>query len=156
VSAIVPKGRIQELEYMKQELFLARGAPRAEADSMPETFTIGDLAREFDVTLRALRFYEARGLLKPQRAGLTRLYSADDKSRLALILKGKSLGFTLQEIREMIANRGKSGAVEESLNLSLPQVEEQLSALRQQKVEIEAAIVELEKDRARLKGESGR
>jgi DNA-binding transcriptional MerR regulator len=156
VIAIVPQGRIQELEYMKQELFLARSAPTDEAEAMPETFTIGDLAREFDVTLRALRFYEARGLLKPQRAGLTRLYSADDKARLALILKGKSLGFTLQEIREMVAGRGKSGAVAGSLNLSLPQVEEQLAALRQQKTEIEAAIVELEHDLVRLKGDAGR
>jgi DNA-binding transcriptional MerR regulator len=121
-----------------------------------EAFTIGDLAREFDVTLRALRFYESRGLLKPQRVGLTRLYSADDKARLGLILKGKALGFTLQEIREMISGKGKAGATAEQLNLSLPQVEEQLVALRQQKIDIESAIAELERDHKRLKAEAGR
>src|SRR3954468_14150310 len=66
-------------------------------------FTIGELSREFGVTLRALRFYENKGLLSPQREGLSRLYSQGDRTRLALILKGKKLGFTLGEIRQMIA-----------------------------------------------------
>jgi DNA-binding transcriptional MerR regulator len=137
---------------MKQEKKMAGD----EASSGPagELFTIGDLAREFDVTLRALRFYEARGLIKPQRVGLTRLYSADDKARLGLILKGKALGFTLQEIRAMIAGKAKGG--EGRLNLSLPQVEEQLVSLRQQKRDIEAAILELEADLKRLKAETAR
>ncbi|MGL4727611.1 MAG: MerR family transcriptional regulator [Bosea sp. (in: a-proteobacteria)] len=131
-------------------------ALQAQTIMAADTFTIGDLAREYDVTLRALRFYESRGLLKPQRVGLTRLYSADDKARLALILKGKALGFTLQEIREMISGKGKAGATEERLNLSLPQIEEQLTSLRQQKIDIESAIVELERDRQRMKAEAGR
>src|SRR5436853_6685752 len=66
-------------------------------------FTIGELSRDFGVTLRALRFYENKGLISPQRDGLNRLYSQADRNRLALILKGKTLGFTLGEIREMIA-----------------------------------------------------
>ena len=66
-------------------------------------FTIGELSREFGVTLRALRFYENKGLISPQREGLSRLYSEGDRTRLALILKGKKLGFTLGEIRQMIA-----------------------------------------------------
>src|SRR3954447_11122035 len=66
-------------------------------------FTIGELSREFGVTLRALRFYENKGLISPQRDGLNRLYSQGDRSRLTLILKGKKLGFTLGEIRQMIA-----------------------------------------------------
>src|SRR5262249_41987406 len=66
-------------------------------------FTIGELSREFGVTLRALRFYENKGLISPQRDGLNRLYSQGDRTRLALILKGKKLGFTLGEIRQMIA-----------------------------------------------------
>src|SRR6202163_4102109 len=66
-------------------------------------FTIGELARDFGVTLRALRFYENKGLISPQRDGLSRLYSQGDRTRLALILKGKKLGFTLGEIRQMIA-----------------------------------------------------
>ena len=66
-------------------------------------FTIGELSREFGVTLRALRFYENKGLISPHRDGLNRLYSQGDRTRLALILKGKKLGFTLGEIRQMIA-----------------------------------------------------
>src|ERR1041384_7237780 len=66
-------------------------------------FTIGELSREFGVTLRALRFYENKGLISPHRDGLNRLYSQGDRTRLALILKGKKLGFTLGEISQMIA-----------------------------------------------------
>ncbi|MFD2032249.1 MerR family transcriptional regulator [Ancylobacter dichloromethanicus] len=76
-------------------------APSGESDF----FTIGDLAREFGVTLRALRFYEDKGLLAPRREGLTRLYSPAERSRLAIILKGKKLGFTLAEIKAMVALR---------------------------------------------------
>ncbi len=115
-----------------------------------EEFTIGDLAREFGVTLRALRFYESRALLDPRRVGLTRLYSANDRAKLALILKGKSLGFTLQEIREMLAQHGRQGEERGKLHFTLPQVEEQLVSLRQQRTEIETAIAELEQTRARL------
>src|SRR5215207_1623374 len=66
-------------------------------------FPTGELSREFGVTLRALRFYENKGLISPHRDGLSRLYSQGDRTRLALILKGKKLGFTLGEIRQMIA-----------------------------------------------------
>ena len=72
-------------------------------------FTISDLARDFGVTLRTLRFYESRGLIAPSRSGMTRIYSARDRARLALILKGKQLGFTLVEIRAMLANEDKKG-----------------------------------------------
>ena len=67
-----------------------------------ETFTIGDLAREFDVTLRAIRFYEDEGLLAPRREGSRRVYSKRDRVRLKLILRGKRLGFSLAEVREML------------------------------------------------------
>src|SRR2546423_15719427 len=72
-------------------------------------FTIGELSREFGVTLRALRFYENKGLITPHRDGLNRLYSQGDRTRLALILKGKKLGFTLGEIRQMIAAEENAG-----------------------------------------------
>ena len=113
-------------------------------------FTIGELARDHGVTLRALRFYESRGLLAPARYGATRIYSAREKARLALILKGKQLGFTLLEIGAMLAieNKRLPGAgIEASvggLPLSRDQVVEQLDLLRGQRSEIEGAIVELE------------
>jgi DNA-binding transcriptional MerR regulator len=110
--------------------------------------TIGDIAREFDVTLRTLRFYEARGLLSPRREGMNRYYSMQDRARLAVILKGKKLGFTLTEIRAMIEHGDDAKS---SLKMSLPQVEEQLAMLRKQLDETQAAIVELEERRASLR-----
>lgn len=106
--------------------------------------TIGDIARDFDVTLRTLRFYEARGLLSPRREGMNRFYSEQDRGRLELILKGKRLGFTLTEIRAMV---GQASEARAGLKLSLPQVEEQLKLLRTQLEECKAAIEELESQR---------
>lgn len=113
-------------------------------------FTIRELARDHSVTLRALRFYESRGLLAPARYGATRIYSAREKARLALILKGKQLGFTLLEIGAMLALENKrlpdagNAASVGGLPLSRDQVVEQLDLLRGQRSEIEGAIVELE------------
>ncbi len=67
-----------------------------------ETYSIADLAREFDVTHRAIRFYEDEGLLSPARDGTRRIYSKRDWVRLKLILRGKRLGFSLAEVREML------------------------------------------------------
>ncbi len=109
--------------------------------------TIGDIARDFDVTLRTLRFYEARGLLSPRREGMNRYYSEQDRSRLSLILKGKKLGFTLTEIRAMVAQNSETKT---GLTLSLPQIDEQLKMLRGQLSECESAIEELEERRSAL------
>ncbi|WP_199153251.1 MerR family DNA-binding transcriptional regulator [Chromobacterium sp. ASV23] len=67
-----------------------------------EFFTISDLAREFDVTLRTIRFYEEQGLIEPQRDGRQRLFTRRDRARLKLILRGKRIGLSLAEIREII------------------------------------------------------
>lgn len=106
-------------------------------------FTIGDLAREFDVTLRALRFYEDKGLLSPRREGLTRLYSAAERTRLGIILKGKKLGFTLAEIKAMVALREGTVVPAGGLALTREKCVEQLGLLEQQKIEIDEAIGEL-------------
>jgi DNA-binding transcriptional MerR regulator len=114
-----------------------------------KSYTIGDLAREFSVTLRTLRFYEDRGLLSPRRDGTARIYDARDRDRLSVILKGKQLGFTLTEIRAMLAeDRVSDGAA--NLKLSLDQIEDQISHLEQQKAEIEQALAELKARRAGL------
>ncbi|WP_425329948.1 MerR family transcriptional regulator [Terrirubrum flagellatum] len=112
------------------------------ADLQAPEFTIGDLAREFGVTLRTLRFYEHRGLLKPRRQGLSRFYDEKAKARLALILKGKQLGFTLTEIRAMLA-ANERGA-QNDLGLSREQMKTQLETLRAERARIEAGIAELE------------
>jgi DNA-binding transcriptional MerR regulator len=105
-------------------------------------YSIGDLAREFNVTLRALRFYESKGLLNPRREGNLRLYTAGDREILAQILKGKQLGFTLSEIRGLIASDDPShGSM--GLKLSREQCVEQIKLLEQQKKDVEDAIAEL-------------
>jgi len=74
----------------------------AEASSAGATYTIGELAREFDLTTRAIRFYEDCGLINPQRAGRNRVYTARDRTRLKLTLRGKRLGLTLAEVKEIV------------------------------------------------------
>ncbi len=111
-------------------------------------YTIGDLAREFGVTLRTLRFYEDRGLLSPRRDGTARIYDARDRERLSVILKGKQLGFTLTEIRAMVAEERSGNKPAMNLKLSLEQVEDQIRHLEQQNSEIEEALAELRARRA--------
>ncbi|BAF86509.1 regulatory protein [Azorhizobium caulinodans ORS 571] len=113
-----------------------------------DVYTIGDLAREFGITLRALRFYEDKGLLSPRREGLARLYSPADRERLTVILKGKRLGFTLAEIRALVAaHEGQSGS---DLALTRDRCLTQLGQLERQRTEIEAAIAELRETADRL------
>jgi DNA-binding transcriptional MerR regulator len=119
-----------------------QGSPSERSDKSVDgdLYTIGDLAREFGVTLRALRFYEDKGLLSPAREGLTRLYSAQDREHLKLILKGKRLGFTLVEISDMIAREGDTAP---RLAMSAETVREQIAHLERQRVEIDEALAEL-------------
>lgn len=123
------------------------GSDLAEVGEGAKFFTIGDLAREFGVTLRTLRFYEDRGLLSPRRDGLSRIYDARDRERLSVILKGKQLGFTLTEIRAMLAEERSGNGPSMNLKLSLNQIEDQIRHLEQQKIEIEEALQELKSRR---------
>jgi DNA-binding transcriptional MerR regulator len=104
--------------------------------------SIGELARETGVTLRALRFYESKGLLKPVQAGHLRFYDPKDVDRLALILQGKRLGFTLCEIRRML-ERPRDPTTPQSLPMSRKVCTEQIGLLERQRGEIENAILEL-------------
>ena len=117
-------------------------------------FTIGELSREFGVTLRALRFYENKGLISPHRDGLNRLYSQGDRTRLALILKGKKLGFTLGEIRQMIAAE-ENETDRDALSLSREKCLEQIEMLQRQKAEIEEGLSELHRIYRSLSGKLG-
>lgn len=117
------------------------GSARAAYADSTETFSIGDLSREFGVTLRALRFYEDRGLITPMREGQSRRYSQRDRARLAVILKGKKLGFTLTEIRDMVAKADQA-----ELELSPDTVREQIALLERQRQEIDEALAELRKN----------
>ncbi len=79
----------------------APAAPQTQRDPQ-RIYSIAELAREFGITARTIRFYEDEGLIKPRRQGLTRLYSAGDRTRLSWILRGKRLGFSLGEIKELL------------------------------------------------------
>jgi DNA-binding transcriptional MerR regulator len=102
--------------------------------------SIGEMARESGATPRALRFYEAKGLLFPQRRGAARWYGPAERKRLALVLKAKQLGFTLAEIRQMLG--GEQASVR-ALPISRTQCFEQIQLLETRKREIEAALAEL-------------
>ena len=119
-----------------------RGRPKAGAGDGDYVHTIGDLAQEFDVTLRTLRFYEDRGLIKPKRQGLTRLYSDASQARLKEIIKATNLGFTLTEIRALLGVDGSAKA-SPALKLNKTQISEQLAHLEKQKADIEKAIADL-------------
>lgn len=108
-----------------------------------KTYSITDLANEFKVTARAIRFYEDKGLLQPTRQGLTRIYNRRDRARLILILRGKRLGFSLSEIREMIDLYDLGDEQTEQLRVTLRRSRERLAALEAQRVDIEAALTHL-------------
>ncbi|HEY6381612.1 MAG TPA: MerR family transcriptional regulator [Pseudolabrys sp.] len=105
------------------------------------SLTIGELARDAGVTLRALRFYQSKGLLTPRRNGSARLFSHDDRERLSLILQGKRLGFTLTEIREMLAARARG--CNKTLPIDRRKCVEQINLLERQRRDIDGALAEL-------------
>ena len=109
------------------------------------TYRIGDLAREFDVTLRTLRFYEDKGLLRPTRNGVTRIYSKRDRARLKLILLGKRLGFSLTEVKRMIELYDPHGKNETQLRVALEKGQAQMRILEEQRAHLETAISELQR-----------
>jgi DNA-binding transcriptional MerR regulator len=111
-----------------------------------DTFTITDLANEFKVTARAIRFYEDKKLLKPQRNGLQRVYSRRDRARLVLILRGKRLGFSLGEIREMLDLYDLGDGQESQLRVTLTRSRDRLKVLEHQRRDIDDAIAELRQD----------
>lgn len=110
-----------------------------------DLFAIADLAREFDISTRAIRFYEAKGLLAPERVGATRVFRRRDRARLILILRGKRLGFSLRDISDYLslydANRTQQ------VHLLVDKVDERLALLERQKTDLETTIGELKEIR---------
>jgi DNA-binding transcriptional MerR regulator len=116
------------------------------------TFTIRQLCLEFKCTPRALRFYEDKGLLAPARQGLNRIYSYKDRARLLLILRGKRVGLSLAEIREILQLYDKQdGGVAQNAK-ALRKFRERIVDLEQQREDIDHAIAELREGCARLEG----
>lgn len=128
-------------QTMLEEIAAAAHNPHTESK---EVYRIGDLAKEFDVSLRTLRFYEDRGLINPNRAGSTRLYSNDDRTRLTVILLAKNVGFSLIDIQEIL-NIYDGNGNEDDLQVIHKKFKEQLAALKVQKFEIETCISDLER-----------
>ena len=107
-------------------------------------FSIGELAREFDVTPRTIRFYEDRGLLAPRRDGQRRIYTLRDRTRLKLTLRGKRLGLTLSEIRELIDMYEPGRDARPQLERFLAVLESHKASLLQQRADIEAQLSEIQ------------
>ena len=115
----------------------------AELETEQAELTISQMSRLYNVTLRALRFYEDRGLITPHREGNARFYPAADRVRVEMVLRGKKLGFTLTEIVDLIGGKGaiETPVLEEQLQPQ--QIVNQISHLESQRDEIESAIQRL-------------
>lgn len=109
-----------------------------------DSFSIGDLCQEFAVTARALRFYEDEGLIDPERRGTHRIYSQRDRARLAWILRGKRVGFSLSAIREMIDLYDVGDGRKHQRTVALQNCRDRVALLAAQKHDIDAAVAELE------------
>lgn len=117
---------------------------------MSRSYSISDLAKEFDLTTRTIRFYEDEGLLRPERRGQTRIYSARDRVRLILILRGKRLGFSLAECRELIDLYDPAQGNRVQLTLMLEKLAQRREALERQLKDIRQMQKELDSAEARI------
>ncbi|VTU40641.1 Copper export regulator [Variovorax sp. PBS-H4] len=111
-----------------------------------QTFTIGELAREFDLTTRAIRFYEDMGLLAPERAGQQRVYTARDRTRLGLTLRAKRLGLKLNEVKEILD-------MYDSPRDTVPQLQRFLGVLGSHRTQLEAQMEELQANLAEIRAQ---
>tara|TARA_R110002020_G_scaffold278358_6_gene493806 strand:- start:4544 stop:4936 length:393 start_codon:yes stop_codon:yes gene_type:complete len=106
-----------------------------------DLFAIADLAKEFGISTRAIRFYESKGLLAPERVGATRIFRRRDRARLILILRGKRLGFSLRDISDYLSLYDADRSLQ--VNLLLDKVDERLASLERQRDDLETTITEL-------------
>ena len=124
---------------------LAELLARTARPATKDLFSIREMTREFGVTARALRFYEEKGLLSPERQGQDRLYSRRDRSRLRLVLMGKWVGFSLEEVKAMLDlyDLGDGGVTQ--MKVARGKYREQIGRLVAQRQDLDTAITELER-----------
>ena len=132
------------LDTVSDTFSFAEGALRRLASES----TIGEMAADYSVSLRTLRFYEDRRLLRPRRRGRIRLYSGADRLRLQMIVECKQLGFTIAEIAELIGTENSVDSFERKLKPA--QITKQIDHLQRQRREIDDAIMRLKDMHARL------
>jgi DNA-binding transcriptional MerR regulator len=125
-----------------------RTAPAPPAPGESPLHTIGELAAELGVTTRAIRFYEAKGLIAPARRGLARAYSRRDRARLKLILRGKNLGFSLEAIGAYLKLYDADPAHVAQTQMLLTGVEEAIRSLQAKRADLDRTLKELKEIRA--------
>ncbi|AEF03579.1 MerR family DNA-binding transcriptional regulator [Alteromonas sp. KS69] len=116
-------------------------------------FAIGELAKEFDITHRSIRFYEEQGLLSPKRTGQNRVYDNKDRVRLMLILRGKRLGFSLAEVKTLFEMYDTNGNSAVQLGTMLEMTAQKRAVLHQQLEDIQSLMQELDEVEARCREE---
>ncbi len=111
---------------------------------MKKTYSISDLAREFGITTRTIRFYEEKGYLSPKREGTRRIYSSPDRTSLRLILRGKRLGLTLDETADMIKMYGSPRGNQKQLEKFIVRIDEKRTELEQKQRDLEFMLTDLQ------------
>jgi DNA-binding transcriptional MerR regulator len=125
-----------------------KSAQPALADESERLFTIGELAAAHDITTRTIRFYEAKGLISPARRGVARSYSRRDRARLTLILRGKNLGFSLEEIVQFLTMYDADPSQVAQARLVLEKVDAHMAEMQDKRADIERTLRDLKDLRA--------
>lgn len=144
LDATAPVGRPPAAARAHQE-------PVAKPAREARSYTITELATEFDITPRAIRFYEDVGLLTPARAGRNRVYTHRDRTRLKLTLRGKRLGLSLQEIRQLVEMYDSPSDTTQQLTAFLQVLAEHRRQLEQQQEDLEITLAEIAQHEARCR-----
>ena len=134
--------------------------PRKKSDAVASptaerSYSISDLSKEFDITTRTIRFYESRGLIQPERIGTTRRYSKRDRARLILILRGRNLGFTVEDVGQYLALYDTDPGQQAQTRLLLDKVTAAISNLEIKRTDIERALEDLNDIRQRCDAHLG-